>query len=111
MWLSGVRKGHSNNRVDKEFFEYDDNFNIIKFYPVLELSEEEVWNYIRKDDIIYNKLYDDGYRSIGCDPCSRAVGVSEDIRDGRWWWESDSKKECGLHVVDGKLVRKNNNEE
>ena len=109
IWISGIRRAHSSNRENKEFFEYDDNLDIVKFYPLLELNEEEVWNYIRKYGIIYNKLYDKGYRSIGCDPCSRAVTAEEDIRDGRWWWEANSKKECGLHIVNNKLVRKNNN--
>ena len=106
IWISGVRKEHSVSRGDKEFFEYDDNLKIIKFYPLLEHSEEQVWQYIKENNIPYNKLYDQGYRSIGCDPCSRAVAKGEDIRAGRWWWEEETAKECGLHMVNGKLVRK-----
>jgi phosphoadenosine phosphosulfate reductase len=107
LWVSGVRKEHSNLRDQKEFFEHDNNLNIDKFYPLLELSEDEVWDYINKNDIPYNKLYDQGYKSIGCDPCSRAINKGDDPRSGRWWWE-EGNKECGLHMVDGKLVRKNN---
>jgi len=104
IWISGVRKEHTANRQDKEFFEFDSNLNIIKFYPLLDFSEDEVWQYIKKNNIPYNKLYDQGYTSIGCDPCSRAIKKGEDARSGRWWWEN-SDQECGLHMVDGRLVR------
>lgn len=110
IWISGIRRQHTQNRQDKDFFEFDSNLNIIKFYPVLDFSEEETWNYIKENEIPYNKLYDEGYKSIGCDPCSRAVADDEDPRAGRWWWESGDQ-ECGLHMVNGKLVRvkKDNN--
>ncbi len=105
MWISGIRKDHSIDRSDKEFFEYDQNLAITKFYPLLEMSEDEVWEIIKKNSIPYNKLYDQSYRSIGCAPCSRAILPDENIRAGRWWWEEEIGKECGLHMVDGKLVR------
>lgn len=105
IWISGVRKEHNKNRQDKEFFEFDENLNIIKFYPVLEFTELEVFEYIKNHKIPYNKLYDKGYKSIGCAPCTRAVGLDEDARAGRWWWENEGDKECGLHMVNGKLVR------
>jgi phosphoadenosine phosphosulfate reductase len=97
IWISGLRKEHSNSRAEKEFFEKDSTFELIKFYPLLNLSEKEVWEIIHQNRIPFNRLYKQGYKSIGCAPCSRAVKEGDDIRAGRWWWESDSKKECGLH--------------
>ncbi len=97
LWISGVRKEHSSLRGQKDFFEKDEGFALIKFYPLLELSEKEVWEYIEKNRVPFNELYKKGYKSIGCEPCTRAVASDEDVRAGRWWWESDLKKECGLH--------------
>lgn len=106
IWLSGIRKGHSNTRTDKAFFEYDPALEITKFYPVLDLEEEQVWQELKDNNIPYNSLYTKGYSSIGCAPCTRAIEPGEDPRAGRWWWEEDQNKECGLHLVNGKLVRK-----
>jgi len=96
-WISGLRRGHSSNRNNKEFFEFDAGLNITKFYPLLNESEGDIWSLINQNRIPFNYLYKQGYKSIGCDPCSRAVGEHEDIRAGRWWWENNSNKECGLH--------------
>lgn len=96
LWISGLRKEHSNSRNDKELLEYDAALKINKFYPLLNLSEEEVWQYLKANNVPYNILYDQDFKSIGCAPCTRAVEKGEDARAGRWWWE-DSKKECGLH--------------
>ncbi len=71
------------------------------------LTADQVWQYIGKKEIPYNKLHDSNYPSIGCAPCTRAVKPGEDIRAGRWWWEKPEHKECGLHYRDGKLVRRN----
>jgi phosphoadenosine phosphosulfate reductase len=68
-----------------------------KFNPLAQWSETQVWEYIRANSVPYNRLYDQGYRSIGCAPCTRPVLPHEDVRAGRWWWESADKKECGLH--------------
>ena len=97
LWISGLRKEHSNTRATKDFFEKDEALNLIKFYPLLEVSEEELWQKIQQKNIPFNQLYKSGYRSIGCAPCTRATSAGEDIRAGRWWWEDDEKKECGLH--------------
>jgi phosphoadenosine phosphosulfate reductase len=105
LWISGIRKEHSEFRVNKSMIEQDNGFNIVKFYPVLDLTEDEVKRLIKDSDIPYNKLHDKGYKSIGCAPCTRALREGEKNRDGRWWWES-SNKECGLHMVNGKLTRK-----
>jgi phosphoadenosine phosphosulfate reductase len=96
LWISGVRKEHSAFRNDKEFLEFDAALQIAKFYPLLNLSEAEVWEYLKANNVPYNVLYKKGFKSIGCAPCTRAVVDGEDARAGRWWWE-DSKKECGLH--------------
>jgi phosphoadenosine phosphosulfate reductase len=74
-----------------------------KFNPLADWSEEDVWAYIRANGVPYNALHDQGYPSIGCEPC-RAIQPGEDVRAGRWWWENPDSK-CGLHVVDGKLIR------
>lgn len=98
LWISGLRKEHSRARAAKDFFEKDEALNLTKFYPLLELSEKEIWAEINEKNIPFNRLYKQGYLSIGCAPCTRATSAGEDIRAGRWWWEDDSKKECGLHI-------------
>lgn len=103
IWISGLRKQHSDSRGSKDSFEYDNNLNIIKFYPIIDFDENNVWEYVSNNQVPYSKLYDQGYKSIGCAPCSRAIKEGENSRAGRWWWEEGSK-ECGLHVVNGKLV-------
>ena len=77
-----------------------------KINPLIDWTEKQVWDYVHAEKIPYNKLHDQGYPSIGCAPCTRAVKPGEDVRAGRWWWESPDKKECGLHFKDGKVVRK-----
>ncbi len=79
---------------------------IAKFNPLADWSEDEVWEYIRAFEVPYNALHDQGYRSIGCAPCTRPTVAGEDVRAGRWWWEIREARECGLHVApDGSLVR------
>ena len=73
---------------------------LVKFNPLADWSEEDVWHYIRSNNVPYNPLHDRGYPSIGCEPCTRAIQPGEDVRAGRWWWENPESKECGLHVVD-----------
>lgn len=97
LWISGLRKAHSTSRNQKNFFERDETLNLSKFYPLLDVSEDELWALINQKSIPFNRLYKAGYRSIGCAPCSRAIKATDDIRSGRWWWEDNSKKECGLH--------------
>jgi phosphoadenosine phosphosulfate reductase len=98
LWISGLRREHSLARATKNFLEQDQALGLSKFYPLLDLSEEEIWAEIHAKNIPFNRLYKQGYRSIGCAPCSRAIKPDEDIRAGRWWWEDNQKKECGLHV-------------
>ena len=96
IWITGLRAEQSENRNDLAFFEYDANFDIIKFNPLLKWSLEEVQKYIDDNNVPQNALHKKGFISIGCAPCTRAIAPGEDIRAGRWSWES-SHKECGLH--------------
>ena len=96
VWITGLRAEQSENRNDLAFFEYDANFDIIKFNPLLKWSLEEVQKYIDDNNVPQNALHKKGFVSIGCAPCTRAIAEGEDIRAGRWSWES-SHKECGLH--------------
>ncbi len=103
-WITGLRREQSVTRQGIEAREWDELHGIYKFNPLLDWSEQDVWAYIRRFEVPYNKLHDQGYPSIGCAPCTRAVSVGEDIRAGRWWWENPESKECGLHAA--RLVNK-----
>ncbi len=98
-WLTGMRREQAVTRQELPFQEHDAGHGIEKFNPLAAWREEEVWQYLRTFDVPYNALYDQGYRSIGCAPCTRPVAVGEDIRAGRWWWEDPERKECGLHTA------------
>ncbi|MGE5651152.1 phosphoadenylyl-sulfate reductase [Noviherbaspirillum sp. UKPF54] len=104
-WITGQRRAQSTTRAELAVQEDDAAHGMAKFNPLADWSEEDVWNYIRSNNVPYNPLHDKGYPSIGCEPCTRAIQPGEDVRAGRWWWENPESKECGLHVVDGKLVR------
>lgn len=96
VWITGLRAEQSENRNDLDLFEYDAKFEIIKFNPLLKWTLKEVETYLEKNNVPQNALHKKGFVSIGCAPCTRAIAEGEDIRAGRWWWES-SHKECGLH--------------
>ena len=100
-WITGLRREQSPTRRDLPFSEWDEANGLQKFNPLSDWSEEEVWQFIRHFQVPYNALHDKHYPSIGCAPCTRAIAVGEDIRAGRWWWESPETKECGLHIKDG----------
>ncbi len=104
-WITGQRRAQSTTRAALDVQEVDEAHDMTKFNPLADWSEEDVWHYIRSNNVPYNPLHDRGYPSIGCEPCTRAIQPGEDVRAGRWWWENPESKECGLHVVDGKLVR------
>ncbi|MRR51007.1 MAG: phosphoadenylyl-sulfate reductase [Rhodocyclaceae bacterium] len=104
-WITGLRASQAATRGSLKIQTWDDGNGLVKFNPLLNWSEAEVWVYIRANQVPYNKLHDRHYPSIGCAPCTRAVAAGEDVRAGRWWWESPATKECGLHVADGKLQR------
>jgi phosphoadenosine phosphosulfate reductase len=97
-WISGIRADQSDNRNQMDWLEYDDDKHIYKFYPLFSWSFDDVNRFIRENNIPYNVLHDKGFVSIGCEPCTRAVKPGEDFRAGRWWWENDGPKECGLHA-------------
>ncbi|MGV8894798.1 MAG: phosphoadenylyl-sulfate reductase [Burkholderiaceae bacterium] len=104
-WVTGQRRSQSSTRAALDVQEQDDAHGMDKFNPLADWSEQDVWHYIRSNNVPYNALHDKGYPSIGCEPCTRAIQPGEDVRAGRWWWENPDTKECGLHVVDGKLIR------
>lgn len=104
-WITGQRRSQSTTRAELAVQEDDAAHGMQKFNPLADWSEQDVWDYIRQNGVPYNALHDRGYPSIGCEPCTRAIQPGEDVRAGRWWWESADSKECGLHLVDGKLIR------
>lgn len=107
IWITGLRREQSPTRQNLTSLEYDMAFNVFKFHPLLEWSLNELEAFIAAENIPINTLHAQGFSSIGCAPCTRAIQADEDIRAGRWWWEQPEQKECGLHIVQGKLTRKN----
>ncbi len=97
-WISGIRADQSENRNHMEWLEYDADKKIFKFYPLFTWTYDDVKKYVKENDVPYNSLHDKGFVSIGCEPCTKAIKPGEDFRAGRWWWENDGAKECGLHV-------------
>jgi phosphoadenosine phosphosulfate reductase len=104
-WITGQRRAQSATRAELSVQEDDPAHGMVKFNPLADWSEQDVWDYLRANKVPYNALHDQGFPSIGCAPCTRAIQPGEDVRAGRWWWENPDSKECGLHVVDGKLIR------
>lgn len=98
IWITGIRAEQSGNRKEMSQLEWDSENKIIKYHPLLHWTFDEVKAHVKKHNIPYNPLHDRGFVSIGCAPCTRAIKPGEDFRAGRWWWESNDKKECGLHV-------------
>ena len=98
VWVTGLRRAQSPTRESMQKIEWDDVFGLIKINPLIDWNETEVWEYIKKNKLPYNALHDQGFPSIGCAPCTRAIEPGEDIRAGRWWWENPEHKECGLHL-------------
>jgi phosphoadenosine phosphosulfate reductase len=103
-WITGIRAEQSPNRQHMHNVEWDEQHQLIKFHPIFSWTLDDIKNYIKKNNIPYNTLHDKGFPSIGCLPCTRAVQPGEDFRAGRWWWEDQTKKECGLHelIIDNK---------
>lgn len=105
-WLSGQRREQSNGRRALAEREYDAEHGLEKFNPLAAWTETQVWEYVRAHQVPVSRLYEQGYRSIGCAPCTRPVLPGEPPRAGRWWWEDEGAKECGLHVTpEGRLAR------
>ena len=103
-WITGLRREQAVTRTDTGKVERDEGNDLVKINPLADWTEERTWAYIKANNVPYNALHDRGYPSIGCAPCTRAVAPGEDVRAGRWWWESPDQKECGLHAREGKNV-------
>jgi phosphoadenosine phosphosulfate reductase len=101
-WITGLRRDQALTRRDLEESEFDADNGLQKISPLLNWSLSDVWAYIKDFNTPYNALHDQGYSSIGCAPCTRAITLGEDVRAGRWWWEDPETKECGLHLKDKK---------
>jgi phosphoadenosine phosphosulfate reductase len=97
VWITGMRKEQSVTRQENALVEWDQHHAIIKVNPLINWTKEQVWGYISEHHIPVNELHARGYPSIGCSPCTRAVGPGESERSGRWWWELPEFRECGLH--------------
>lgn len=99
VWITGLRSEQSPERREHQVVEFDEGNRIIKYNPLLHWDAHQIRNYIDQNNIPFNPLHDKGFVSIGCAPCTRAIRSGEDFRAGRWWWEDNSKKECGLHTA------------
>ncbi len=98
IWITGLRREQAVTRTQTGKIEVDEGHpGLLKLNPIADWTQDQVWDHIRKNDVPYNKLHDQGFPSIGCSPCTRAVKPGEDVRAGRWWWETPEQKECGLH--------------
>jgi phosphoadenosine phosphosulfate reductase len=98
-WVTGLRREQAASRAQLSESAFDSHYGLTKFNPLLDWTLTDVQTYIKDHDVPYNVLHDRGFPSIGCAPCTRAIAPGEDVRAGRWWWESADKKECGLHVA------------
>ena len=98
VWITGLRADQSNNRHSMHEIEFDEDRQLFKFNPLIDFTTEDCFNYLKENRVPYNPLHDQGFISIGCAPCTRAIKEGEDFRAGRWWWEDENKKECGLHA-------------
>ncbi len=96
IWITGLRKSQSANRQLMQKVEWSPEYNLIKYNPLFDWSDEETRNYLESNKVPVNSLHRKGFASIGCAPCTRAIAPGEDLRAGRWWWEGTAK-ECGLH--------------
>ncbi|WP_187263363.1 phosphoadenylyl-sulfate reductase [Pontibacter beigongshangensis] len=97
-WITGIRREQSDARQTLQALEWDEKLQLVKYNPLLEWSFEETTKFVKDNYVLYNPLHDQGFVSIGCASCTRAIQPGEHFRAGRWWWEDNSKKECGLHT-------------
>lgn len=105
-WVTGLRRDQSTNRGYTEVIEWDEANQMVKVNPLHDWTEAQVRRFLEEQHVPYNALHDQGYPSIGCAPCTRAVLPDEDPRAGRWWWEPREHNECGIHIVNGRVERK-----
>ncbi len=106
IWISGLRRQQGQTRSEIPIITWNEKYSLYKICPLANWLETNVWEFIRNNGVPYNALHDRGFPTIGCAPCTRPVRPAEDIRSGRWWWEQEEKKECGIHIQDGKTVRR-----
>jgi len=106
LWITGIRREHSQGRSEIKPVEWDEGHGLLKYHPLLDVSGEELKRYLSDNAVPTNPLYELGFESIGCAPCTRAIAPGEPARSGRWWWEQIAHKECGLHLKNGKIVGK-----
>ncbi len=99
-WICGLRREQSVTRKNMQTVEWDEPNGLIKVNPLIDWTEKQVWEFLKHNNVPYNKLHDRGFPSIGCQPCTRAIMPGEDVRAGRWWWENPESRECGLHKRD-----------
>lgn len=97
-WVTGIRADQSAGRTEMEMIEYDDGYGLFKMNPIFDWTLDNVMEYLKEKNVPYNSLHHKGFVSVGCAPCTRAIREGEDFRAGRWWWENNSGKECGLHT-------------
>lgn len=97
-WITGLRREQAITRSEAKKIEIDKDHGNFKINPLADWTNDQVWSYIKENDVPYNALHDQSFPSIGCLPCTRAVKPGEDPRSGRWWWEQANQRECGLHV-------------
>jgi len=98
LWINGLRREQAASRTNIDFLSFDEDLNVWKLSPLLNWTWQQVLDYAQEKKLYKNTLYDQGYPSIGCEPCTRAIVQGEDLRAGRWWWENADQKECGLHA-------------
>jgi phosphoadenosine phosphosulfate reductase len=98
-WVTGLRRGQSGNRADTPFAEYDESRELIKYNPLADWDIDAIRAFVSANQVPINPLHARGFPSIGCEPCTRAIKPGESERAGRWWWENDNSRECGLHVA------------
>ena len=107
-WICGLRRDQAVTRGAMQVIEWDSMHQMIKINPLIDWSLEEVTGFLTKNNLPYNPLHDQGFVSIGCASCTRAIKPGQHLRDGRWWWESAEQKECGLHSRPENLEKKEN---
>ncbi len=105
LWITGLRHAQSTHRSALDVLSWDETHGLLKLCPLLDWSDEALHTYVEAHHVPTNPLHARGYTSIGCAPCTRPVAPGDDPRSGRWWWEQDTHRECGLHFVNGQLVR------
>jgi phosphoadenosine phosphosulfate reductase len=105
-WITGLRADQSTERATTALASFEEGRRLIKINPLFDWTREQAVAFVRAHDVPYNALHDRGFLSVGCAPCTRAVAPGEPERAGRWWWEQEDKKECGLHITsDGRVIR------